>query len=191
MKFLEEITAFIRRNGLANIFFHLIEIYLGAFLRIFPGPEGLVLRQIFYKLMFKKCGGGLLLYPSVYIIFSRHISVGERVAINVNTYLDGGGGITIGDHVLVGPNCVISTREHSFEDLKTPIYKQPVKYAATQIGNDVWIGANAFIRGGVTIGDGSVIAAGTVVTKDVPPGCVFGGVPGKVLRYRDPSKTLP
>jgi acetyltransferase-like isoleucine patch superfamily enzyme len=190
MKFFEEITAFIRRNGILAILFHLIEIYVGAFLRIFPGPEGLLLRQLFYKLMFKKNAGGLLIYPSVYIIFCRRIAVGQRVAVNVNTYIDGRGGLTIGDHVLIGPNCVLGTAEHTFDDLKTPIYKQPVKMAPITIGNDVWLGANVFVRGGVTIGDGSVVAAGTVVTKDVPPGCIFGGVPGKVLRYRDPSKTL-
>jgi maltose O-acetyltransferase len=187
MKFFEEITAFIRRNGIAGVIFHAIEIYIGAFLRIFPGPEGLILRQIFYKLMFKRNGGGLLLYPSVYIIFCRHISVGRRVAININTYIDGRGGVTIGDNVLIGPNCVLGSAEHSFDDVKTPIYQQPVRMAPITIGNDVWLGANVFVRGGVKIGDGSVIAAGTVVTKDVPAGCVFGGVPGRVIRFRDPS----
>jgi acetyltransferase-like isoleucine patch superfamily enzyme len=190
MRFFAEITAFIRRNGIINIFFHAIEIYIGALLRIFPGPEGLVFRQLFYKLMFKRCGAGLLLYPSVYIIFSRHIAAGKRVAVNVNTYLDGRGGITIGDHVLIGPNCVISSCEHTFGDLQVPIFEQPVKYAPITIGNDVWIGANVFIKCGVTIGNGSVIAAGTVVIKDVPAGCVYGGVPGRVLKYRDPSRTV-
>jgi acetyltransferase-like isoleucine patch superfamily enzyme len=188
MRFFAEIMSFIRRNGLINVFFHAIEIYLGAILRIFPGPEGLLMRQLFYKLMFKRCGSGLLVYPSVYIIFSRHITAGKRVAINVNTYLDGRGGITIGDHVLIGPNCVIASCEHSYKDMRVPIFEQPVKYAPITIGNDVWIGANVFIKCGVKVGDGSVIAAGSVVTTDVPPFSVFGGVPGKVIKYRDPSK---
>jgi acetyltransferase-like isoleucine patch superfamily enzyme len=190
MRFFAEILAFIRRNGIVNIVFHAIEIYIGAFLRIFPGPEGLLLRGLFYRLMFKKCGGGLLLYPSVYIIFSRHISTGQRVAVNVNTYIDGRGGITIGDHVLIGPNCVISSCEHTIDDQKVPIYQQAVKYAPITIGNDVWIGANAFIKCGVTVGDGSVIAAGTMVARNVPPNCIFGGVPGRVIKFRNASEDV-
>lgn len=55
-------------------------------------------------------------------------------------------------------------------------------YAPIHVGNQVWIGANAVITKGVTIGDGSVIAAGAVITKDVPPGVVAGGVPGKIIK---------
>ncbi len=187
MKFIEELMGFIKRNGLKSIFFHTVELYFGAILRILPGIEGLVLRAWFYRMMFKSCGPGLLIYPAVYIIFSRKISVGKRVAINVGSYLDGRGGITIGDHVLIGPNCVIASCEHTFKDVNTPIYQQPVKYAPIKIERDVWIGANSFIKCGVTIKEGSVIAAGTVVTKDVPSFCIFGGVPGKVIKFRKES----
>lgn len=190
MSFLGESAAFIRRNGIMSVIAHLLEIYVGAFLRIFPGPEGLIFRGLFYSLLFKSCGSDLMIYPSVYIIFSRRIKVGRRLAVNINTYLDGRGGITIGDNVLIGPNCVIASCEHSFEDPHVPICKQPVKYAEITIGDDVWIGANAFIKCGVKIGSGSVIAAGSVVTKDVPPYAVVGGVPAKVLKFRDPQKAI-
>ena len=185
MSLISEGTAFIQRNGIVSVFVHLIEIYLGAFFRIFPGPEGLILRGLLYRCVFKSCGPDLLIYPSVYIIFSRHIKAGRRLAVNINTYLDGRGGITIGDNVLIGPNCVIASCEHSFGDPHVPICRQPVKYAPITIGNDVWIGANAFIKCGVTIGDGCVIGAGSVVTKDVPANAIVGGVPAKVIKFRD------
>lgn len=188
MSFVGETKAFIQRNGFGAVVVHLLEIYLGAFLRIFPGPEGLVLRGLFYRCIFGACGGDLLIYPSVYIIFSRRIRAGRRLALNVNTYLDGRGGITFGDNVLIGPNCVIASCEHSFGDPRVPIYQQPVKYAAITIGNDVWIGANVFIKCGVKVAEGAVIAAGSVVTKDVPPYAVVGGVPAKVIKYRDPRE---
>lgn len=185
MSFLGEGIAFVKRNGIMSVVVHLIEIYLGAFFRIFPGPEGLVLRGLLYRCIFKSCGPDLLIYPSVYIIFSRRIKVGRRLAVNINTYFDGRGGITIGDNVLIGPNCVIASCEHSFGDPHVPICRQPVKYAPIVIGNDVWIGANVFIKCGVTIADGCVIAAGSVVTKDVPAYAIVGGVPAKVIKFRD------
>lgn len=188
MSFISESVGFIRRNGVFAVVAHLLEIYLGAFLRIFPGPEGLFLRGLFYRLLFKSSGKDLLIYPFVYIIFTRRMIVGKRLAVNINSYIDGRGGITIGDNVLIGPNCVIASCEHNYADPHVPIFQQPVKYAPIVIGNDVWIGANVFIKCGLTVGDGCVVAAGSVVTKDVPPYAVVGGVPAKVLKYRDPKK---
>ncbi len=147
-----------------------------------------MLRGLFYRGLLRSAGKSLLIYPSVYIIFSRRMSVGLRVAINVGTYIDAGGGLEIGDHVMVGPHCVISTREHSIEPTGVPMCYQPVQYGKIVIGNDVWIGANVSIRGGVKVGDGSVVAAGAVVIEDVPTNAIVGGVPAKVLRYRDNSR---
>jgi acetyltransferase-like isoleucine patch superfamily enzyme len=182
---LGEIFAFIRRNGLRAIVTHALEIYVGALIRWLPGIEGLMLRGLFYRGLFHDSGKNLLIYPSVYIIFSHRMTVGRRVAINVGTYIDAGGGLDIGDYVMIGPHCVISSREHSIDPTGAPMCYQPVRYGTIAIGNDVWIGANVSIRGGVKIGDGSVVAAGAVVVRDVPPNAIVGGVPAKVLRYRD------
>lgn len=182
---LGEIIAFIRRNGLRTIATHALEIYVGALIRWLPGIEGLMLRGVFYRSLFHSSGKNLLIYPSVYIIFSHRMTVGRRVAINVGTYIDAGGGLEIGDHVMIGPNCIISTREHSIEPTGIPMCYQPVRYRNIEIGNDIWIGGNATIRGGVKLGEGCVVAAGAVVISDVPPNAIVGGVPAKVLRYRD------
>jgi acetyltransferase-like isoleucine patch superfamily enzyme len=185
---LAEIFAFIRRNGLRAVITHALEIYVGALIRWLPGIEGLVLRGLFYRSLFRGAGKNLLIYPSVYIIFSHRMSVGLRVAINVGTYIDAGGGLEIGNHVMVGPHCIISSREHSIEPTGVPMCYQPVRYGKIVIGSDVWIGANVSIRGGVKVGDGSVIAAGAVVVEDIPPNAIVGGVPAKVLRYRDSNR---
>lgn len=106
------------------------------------------------------------------------------MAINTGTYIDGGGEIEIGDHVLIGPNCGISSREHSFESLEVPMCYQPAKYGKITIGSDVWLGVNVFVKRGGRIHAGCVIAAGTVVTKDVPPFSIFAGVPVRVIGSR-------
>jgi acetyltransferase-like isoleucine patch superfamily enzyme len=182
---LGEIIAFIRRNGLRTIVTHALEIYVGALIRWLPGIEGLMLRGIFYRSLLHGSGNNLLIYPNVYIIFSHRMTVGRRVAINVGTYIDSGGGLEIGDHVMIGPHCIISTREHSIEPTGVPMCYQPIRYRNITIGNDIWIGANATIRGGVKLGNGCVVAAGAVVIRDVPPNAIVGGVPAKVLRYRN------
>jgi acetyltransferase-like isoleucine patch superfamily enzyme len=182
---LKEIVDFISRNGIKTVLVHIVELYGGALLRWLPGIEGLLLRGLFYRLLFRKCGKNLLIYPHVYIIFSHRISAGQRLAINVGTYIDAGGEVEFGDYVLIGPNCVISSRDHSFNTTEQPMCFQPVQYAKIKIEDDVWLGANVFVRSGVTIGKGSVIAAGTVVSANVPPYSIFGGVPGKVIRNRN------
>ena len=76
-----------------------------------------------------------------------------------------------------------------WENLKNPVHKWTWN-APTSIGNDVWIGHNACVMGGVSIGDGAVIAANAVVTKDVPPYAIVGGVPAKIIRYRFHEQTI-
>lgn len=181
---ISELTAYIRRNGVKSVFVYALELYGGALLQWLPGFEGMVLRSFFYRTLFADSSGHVYLYPRVHIIFSHRIRVGRRVAINVGCYLDGRGGITIGDCVLMGPNCVINSCDHGFSRTDVPIFEQPVEFAETIIEDDVWLGANVVVNKGVRIGRGCVIAAGAVVTKDVPPYSVAGGVPCRVIRSR-------
>jgi maltose O-acetyltransferase len=148
----KELFAFFKRNGFKNIFIHVLELYVGGVLKLFSGIGGLFLRGFFYRMIFASAGKKLLIYPNVYIIFSHKISVGKRVAINVGTYIDGRGGITMGDNILIGPNCIISSTGHGTESTTIPMSEQPVQYGHITIGNDVWLGANVFVRMGVTIG---------------------------------------
>ena len=93
----------------------------------------------------------------------------------------GRGGLTLGENVLVGPGAICVTGDHDFrrEDLET--VDQAYTGRPIVIGDNVWIGAGARVLGGVTIGDRAVVAAGAVVTRDVAPGDVVGGVPARPL----------
>ena len=113
------------------------------------------------------------------------IKIGNNVGINHYCYIGVRGDVRIGDNVIFGPRVNLFSENHNFDDPDVPIKHQGVTKAATIIGNDVWVGANASIMSGVRIGDGSVIAAGAVVTKDVEPFSVVGGVPAKFIRSRN------
>lgn len=119
------------------------------------------------------------LFPPFYTDCGKNIRMGRRVFINSGCKFQDHGGITIGDDVLIGHNCVIATLNHVMD----PEHRADMIPAPVRIGNKVWIGANVTILQGVNIGDGAVIAAGAVVTKDVPARAVAGGIPAKILKY--------
>ncbi len=130
-----EFVAFFKRNDLRAIITHLTELYGGWLLRSLPGPEGLWLRGMFYRLLCRGTGTNLLIYPGCYIIFSHRITLGRRVAFNVNTYMDGRGEIEIGDYSMIGPDCVLSSCEHGFAKLDVPMCQQPITYAKIKRAN--------------------------------------------------------
>lgn len=105
--------------------------------------------------------------------------VGDSCYFGVGVYVDARGGLAIGDRVQIGPGTKIVGFSHSLDRIGTP-------HADTALGvtidDDVWIGANVVVVDGVTIGCGSVVAAGAVVVKDVPPLTLVGGVPARVIR---------
>ncbi|MDE6352899.1 MAG: sugar O-acetyltransferase [Muribaculaceae bacterium] len=118
------------------------------------------------------------LFPPFYTDCGKNIKIGKRVFINAGCKFQDQGGITIGDDVLIGHNCVIATLNHVMDpDRRADMVAAPVK-----IGNKVWIGANVTILQGVTIGEGAIIAAGAVVNKDVAPRTIVGGIPAKVIK---------
>ncbi len=184
MHVFKELIGFIKRNGIKSILIHALEIYVGFLFRYLPGIEGLFLRGLFYRMIFASCGKNLIIYPNVYIIFSHKISVGQRVAFNVGTYIDGRGELSIGNHVMIGPNCVIATAGHSFNRTDIPMSQQPVEYGKIIIEDDVWLGANVVIKPGVKIGKGCIIAAGAIVVKDLSAYGIYGGVPAKLISQR-------
>lgn len=119
------------------------------------------------------------------------IVIGDHVSFNANVYVNacGKGTIRIGNDVLIGPNVVMRSSDHLFTDPTTLIRLQGHAAGAIVIEDDVWLAANVVIVGGVRIGRGAIVAAGAVVTTDVPPGAVVGGVPAKLLKMR-PGRTL-
>ena len=111
------------------------------------------------------------------------ITTGSGCWIGINTHLQSGqGGLTIGKNVLIGPNTAISTGNHDYEKTHLPAIEQEFYGRPIHIGDNVWIGSNAVILGGVNIGEHSVVAAGAVVASDVASYTVVGGVPAKKIR---------
>ncbi len=112
------------------------------------------------------------------------LKIGNNVGINHYCFIGVRGDIEIGDNVIFGPRVNIFSENHIFDDLDIPIKNQGVKKDKTTIGSDVWIGANVSIMSGVTVGNGCIIAAGAVVTEDIEPYSIVGGVPAKVIKQR-------
>jgi acetyltransferase-like isoleucine patch superfamily enzyme len=112
----------------------------------------------------------------------------ERVAMNFGCYIDGSGGIRIGKRTILGPNVVIVSSGHRV-DPEVPIQHSGKNFASVEIAEDVWIGANAVIRMGVTVGAGAVIGAGSIVTKDVAPHAVVAGNPARALHVGAAAST--
>jgi len=114
------------------------------------------------------------------LIIADNVNLNFGVMVNA----DGGGIIEIGEDVLIGPNVVIRAANHGISDLTKKINSQPHVPGKIVIGRNVWIGANAVILPDVTIGEGAVVAAGSVVNKSIGKNQIFGGVPAKLLKNR-------
>lgn len=136
------------------------------------------LRALFSQLIGQPVDESFALFPPFYTDCGKNIHIGKHVFINMGCKFQDQGGIYIDDGALIGHNVVLATLNHN-ED---PERRNDTIPAPIVIGNNVWIGANATVTPGVTIGDGVIEAAGAVVTKDVPPNMVVGGVPAKLIR---------
>jgi acetyltransferase-like isoleucine patch superfamily enzyme len=112
------------------------------------------------------------------------IFIDEQVNFGAFNFIAGYGGIEIGKYSAMGHHVVIMTYNHVFEDPSIPIRFQDLELNRVSIGEGVWLGTHVVVLPGVTIGDGSVVGAGSVVTKDIPPYCIAVGVPAKVIRKR-------
>ncbi|OOO18020.1 hexapeptide transferase [Agrobacterium salinitolerans] len=124
-----------------------------------------------------------------YAIVRGDIELGDNVSINPYACLSGK--VTIGNGVRIASHVSIVGFNHGFDDIETPIHRQSLTSLGIEIGDDVWIGANAVVLDGVKIGRGAVVAAGAVVAKDVPAMAIAGGVPARVLRYRGKKAAAP
>ncbi len=113
-----------------------------------------------------------------YTDFGQFTSFGKNVFVNYGCGFMDRGGITIGDGVLIGPNVSLITENHSeVPELRQHVYGQPIV-----IRRKAWLGAGVIVLPGVTIGENAIVAAGAVVSKDVPDNTIVGGVPAKVIR---------
>jgi acetyltransferase-like isoleucine patch superfamily enzyme len=147
--------------------------------------DGAKVRELFSELTGRNVDDTFILIPPFYSAYGLDIRVGRKVFINQCCTLYDMGGVDIADHVMIGPNVNIITTGHPLEPSKRRAY---VEAKPIVIEKNVWIAAGATIIGGVTIGENSVIGAGSVVTKDVPANAFVAGAPSKVIRLlEEPS----
>lgn len=139
-------------------------------------PEELV--ELMSRLTGKTVDASFRMYPPFHADFGKNITFGKNIFLNAGCKFQDQGGITIGDNSMIGHNAVLATINHALN----PADNRKISYAPIKIGNNVWIGSNATILQGVTIGDWAVVAAGAVVTKDVEPYSIVGGVPAKFIK---------
>ena len=139
-------------------------------------PEEII--KIMSKLTHKQIDSTFRLFPPFYADFGKNISFGKNVFVNSCCHFQDQGGIKIGDGVFIGHNVVLATVNHDLE----PKNNRKNSYKPIVIENNVWIGSNATILQGVTIGEWSVVAASAVVTKNVEPFRVVGGIPAKFIK---------
>lgn len=181
-------------------------IWMDCFLSAVPGKIGRGMRSLYWRKRFKTCHDKISIGQYVEISGAKNISVGSEIyivdraiirsiegalTIGSRFALNGGarlvadcGEINIGNDVMIGPNVVVRASNHCSDRTDITIWEQGQTGGRIVIGDDVWIGANAVLLSQVTIGSHVIIAAGAVVTKDVPDFAVVAGVPAKILRYR-------
>ena len=135
-------------------------------------------RGLFSKLIGNEVSDDFRVFPPFFTDFGKNIHLGSNVFINAGCKFQDQGGIYIGDDVLIGHNVVLATLNHD----ENPENRANLRANPIRIGNKVWIGSNATILPGVSVGDGAIIAAGAVVTKDVGENSIVAGVPAKFIR---------
>lgn len=140
-------------------------------------------RALLSRLFGREVDPSLRVFPPFYTDFGKNIHLGRNVFINACCHFQDQGGVTIGDDCLIGHAVVFATLNHGI----APAERYSMNPAPIVLGRNVWIGSNSTILQGVTIGDNAIIAAGSVVTRDVPANTIVGGVPAKPIRSIETS----
>lgn len=142
------------------------------------------LHSVFWSLLVKDMGKQVMIGHGSFIQSPQKVSIGNYSYINPHCIIGGQGGVTIGNFVMISYNCNIVSANHGYSNWQKPMRLQGIVTKPVVIHDDVWIGANAVILPGVTIGRGAIIGANAVVTKNVDEYAIVGGVPAKLLKYR-------
>lgn len=141
-------------------------------------------RNALIRKLFGKTGNNFLIEQPFYCDYGYNIEIGENLFINYNCIILDEAKVTFGDNVFIGPGCGFYTAEHPLDVVQR---NEGLEYAyPIAVGNNVWIGAQVVVLSGVSIGENTVIGAGSVVTKDIPDNVVAAGNPCRILRKRKP-----
>lgn len=156
-------------------------MYLTFWGKTYHVKLGLKYRRMLARNILAECGKEVNIER--HARFSKNTRLGDYSGIGKDTYVPGG--VTIGRYCMLGPEIVFYTQNHSFERIDIPMCRQGFgEVRPITIEDDCWLGRRVIILPGVTIGKGSIVGAGAVVTKSVPPYSVVGGNPAKVIKSR-------
>jgi len=148
------------------------------------GLLGIILRYILIQSLAKECGDNVCIMEGVYLLHPENLILGNNVSIHPMCYLDAQGSINIGNDVSIAEGSSLISFEHNYSDNTIPIKDQGLSLGPISINSNVWIGAKATVLSNVTVGKGSIIGAGAVVTKNVDENIIVGGVPAKKIKER-------
>ena len=132
----------------------------------------------------KRVGEGCYYLDQIVWLNGDRIEMGNGVGFNVGCYVNGYGGLTIGDDAMFGPYTMLHTANHNYDDRTRPVTEQGWREQPVEIGARVWIGMGAIVLPGVQIGEACVVGAGSVVSRDLEPNTVSVGNPAKPIKER-------
>lgn len=141
-------------------------------------------RALFWSLFLRRCGKHVYIKPGSLFFTPSNIEIGDCTLIGERARFGGKYGIKIGSFVSLAGNVSIMTNRNNYSDWQKPMCLQGDAGAPVEICDDVWIGVNAVILSGVTVGRGAIIGSSAVVTKDVEAYAIVGGVPARTIKYR-------
>ena len=143
------------------------------------------IKRFLLNLVGAKIGHNVHIYPGVRFFIPKGIEIGNNVSISSYVIITSAGTVKIGNNVLIGYGAKIISANHKIPENRGVIFGSGHIVAPVIIEDGVWIGANVVVLPGIKIGEGAVVAAGAVVTKDIEPFAIVGGIPAKVIKNRD------
>ena len=176
---------FLLKRGFWYIFYYGFAQHLPVSYRFQPfGKFGKWCRAVACKRLFRSCGQSVNVERGANFYTGWEVEVGDHSSLGVDCMVPYD--LKVGKDVMMGPYVIIVGENHNFADRETPMRLQGyTKFPPVRIEDDVWIGARSIILPGLTIGKGSIIGAGSVVTKDVPPYAICAGNPARIIKYRN------
>lgn len=178
----EQRSSWVKQSGWTPLWE--LKRWVKCFLGAVPGRIGSSLRVRLYG--FAERGRELFIAEGFWAEYPDRIRFANSVGINRDCFINAGGGVTFDEWVLVGPGVTIYSQTHDLSgDPDVPLALKGDVRMPVHLCRGAWLGANSTVLPGVTVGANAVVAAGAVVTKDVPPNAVVGGVPATVIRMRD------
>lgn len=165
-----------------SLFPRFINRFIFSLINSFSGRVFIFLRYVLVRNLAESCGDNVAIFKNVTIENIERIRFGRNVSIHTGCYLDGAGGISIGNDVSIAHHSSVLSANHTWDNPNAPIKYNPVKTSPVFIEDDVWVGCGCRVLCGVSIGTRSVVAAGAVVCKDVRPRTLVGGVPARIIK---------